>query len=596
VRVFSTSIVFVLFLNILLLPAVGAEEHEGFAEHYLVMSPADQGDGSWNGALTVKKDQVDDLVRLIIFVALAAVLVAAVIISFFFLRRQKRILTKLRESEQRYRQLSDLTFEGIMIHKGGVIKEVNRSLLTMTGYSRDELLGRNVFALLVHPDDVRLVREKLRSSHPPPYEIRGIRKDGTVIHVEVEGREIVRDKKPLRVIAVRDIGCKKSIERDLKKTQSVAKLGSWSFDFRKGEFRWSEETCNIFRLPVGEAMSFDNFFQYIYPDDREKVRSRWNRAKAGEPYSIEHRIIAGDLLKWVRVKVELELGDSGDAVFAFGTVQDITEKKLEEEQRNKQRQLLERADKLASLGTLAGGVTHEINNPNQIITLSAANLQRILENLFIELEVCSPEVERITVGEYSYGTVKEKTYSFLRKIAGSAGRIDSIVKEMRDYIAGDENKMAFIDINMVVESAAALSTSFIYKSSEYFSIKLDKNLPKVYGNYRRLEQVFINLLQNAALAMGEKKGGIEVVSYFSDDESTVRVEVRDQGEGIRPEHLRRVTDPFFTTRKSSGGTGLGLAMSQSIIHQHRGGLSFDSKLGEGTTVTVSLPIGSEVVI
>jgi len=125
-------------------------------------------------------------------------------------------------------------------------------------------------------------------------------------------------------------------------------------------------------------------------------------------------------------------------------------------------------------------------------------------------------------------------------------------------------------------------------------MNLDQSLPAVTGHPQRLEQVVINLVQNACQALSNPEGTVSILTRPDPFHNMVCIEIRDEGVGILPEISRRICDPFFTTRRESGGTGLGLSISSRIVSEHGGTMSFDSMPGKGTTVTVALPVNSRM--
>jgi polar amino acid transport system substrate-binding protein len=150
--------------------------------------------------------------------------------------------------------------------------------------------------------------------------------------------------------------------------------------------------------------------------------------------------------------------------------------------------------------------------------------------------------------------------------------------------------MAAVDANAVVESAVLLLSNMIRKSTDRFSVSHGVDLPPVLGNRQRIEQVVINLLQNASRSLPSRDKGIFVSTSFSPESKAVLIEVRDEGNGIPEEDLKHLGDPFFTTNRASGSMGLGLWVSFNIVHEHGGTLTFFSKEGEGTRAVLSLPV------
>jgi polar amino acid transport system substrate-binding protein len=176
-------------------------------------------------------------------------------------------------------------------------------------------------------------------------------------------------------------------------------------------------------------------------------------------------------------------------------------------------------------------------------------------------------------------------------ILNGAKRIKEIVRDLKGFArqeTGDINQD--VDINEVVKTAVNLTSTMIEKSTLHFSIHYGKNIPGLKGNFQRLEQVLVNLIQNSCEALPDKEKGIVISTGFNEQTGVIFVKVKDEGIGIDPQQLKYIMDPFFTTRRESGGTGLGLSISAAIINHHDGSLSFTSQPGKGTTATITIPV------
>ena len=147
-----------------------------------------------------------------------------------------------------------------------------------------------------------------------------------------------------------------------------------------------------------------------------------------------------------------------------------------------------------------------------------------------------------------------------------------------------------VDLNAAVSSAVRLVEKSIRSNIDQFELHLDNRTPMIQGNQQRIEQVIINLIINACDAMADKKGALRVSTAISLKGLEVLIVVEDEGVGIEADVLPYLVDPFFTTKREQGGTGLGLSVSSGIIKNHQGSLSFQSQVGKGTTVTVALPL------
>ncbi|MBA7476875.1 Adaptive-response sensory-kinase SasA [subsurface metagenome] len=279
----------------------------------------------------------------------------------------------------------------------------------------------------------------------------------------------------------------------------------------------------------------------------------------------------------------------------MATFIDITEKKMAEEKAKIQQQQLIQADKLASIGVLAAGVAHEINNPNHSIMSHANVIGKAWKNINPILEEYYEENGDFSMGGLNYTEMRKEMPICHNGISYASKRIDTIVSDLKNFARQEERYEITADINMnlVVKSSVALASNFISKATKNFRVELTKEIPKIKGNFQRLEQVLLNLIQNACQALRKREEAVIITTSYNRNKQRVEVNVRDEGEGMPPEDLSRIEDPFFTTRRTAGGTGLGLSISSSIIEDHHGTLSFKTKPGKGTTATIEIPVSKK---
>ena len=260
-----------------------------------------------------------------------------------------------------------------------------------------------------------------------------------------------------------------------------------------------------------------------------------------------------------------------------------------EELRRHQAQLVQ-ADKMASLGILVAGVAHEINNPNGLILLNLPRFEEAYRRSLPILEEYYRENGDFSLGRHNYSRLREELPHMLSETQDAAKRIKRIVTELKNFARRDSAELAEeIDLNGVVQAAVRLVGSAVAKSSHEISASYAEGVPPVRGNSQRVEQVIVNLLLNAFQALEGKGKQIYIATSHDRDRGMVLCRVHDEGRGIASEHMPRLTDPFFTTKREEGGTGLGLSVSAGIVKEHGGTLSFDSPPGQGTTVTLALP-------
>jgi len=273
---------------------------------------------------------------------------------------------------------------------------------------------------------------------------------------------------------------------------------------------------------------------------------------------------------------------------------EIAERTAAEQELRRNQQQLVQADKMAALGILVSGVAHEINNPNGLILLNMPILKDVCNDALEQLEQHCPDQEALQLGGLGYGRVKQELPLMLEEMQDGARRIKRIVDDLKDFARQDDAAlMEPLDLNQVTQAAVRLVDRSLRGATNRFEAVYDESLPLIRGSSQRIEQVLVNLLLNACQALTDQQRGIYLRTFSDPDHQRVGVSVRDEGCGIAPEHLDRLTDPFFTTKRETGGTGLGLSVSAGIVKEHGGSLHFSSPPGHGTTVTVLLPIAAE---
>jgi polar amino acid transport system substrate-binding protein len=254
---------------------------------------------------------------------------------------------------------------------------------------------------------------------------------------------------------------------------------------------------------------------------------------------------------------------------------------------------LVQADKLASLGTLLSGVAHEINNPNALIML---NMPRFIEAFQAGqpiLEEYYREHGDFMCGCLKYSRMREELPLMLEETFNGARQIRRIVDDLKGFARRDDSGGAgTFDLNDVVRAAVRLADNTLSQATRRLSLNYADRLPAILGSAHRIEQVVVNLLLNACQALEDSDRRI-VVTTSCDDGGRAVLTVEDEGRGISPEHLPHLLDPFFTTKRESGGTGLGLWVSAGIVKEHGGSLSFAPAAGRGTVVTLTLPAAKE---
>ncbi|WP_172600046.1 ATP-binding protein [Sulfuricystis multivorans] len=305
----------------------------------------------------------------------------------------------------------------------------------------------------------------------------------------------------------------------------------------------------------------------------------------------------------------------GRMLGAIETLQDVSDRHLAEQtllnyQKNLEKiiqlhtaqlaetqQQLVHAEKMASIGQLAAGVAHELNNPIGFVNSNLNTLETYLADLFAiadayaQAELAygmeSPPFERARQlkEEKDYDFLRNDILALLHESKEGLSRVARIVRDLKDFSHAGNTAMQWADLHAGLES----TLNIVWNELKYKCTVTKRygELPPVWCDISQLNQVFMNLLVNAGHAIAEK-GEITIATGREGDK--VFVAISDTGSGIAPENLKRIFDPFFTTKPVGKGTGLGLSLAYGIVQKHRGNIEVKSELGKGSTFTVWLPI------
>lgn len=271
--------------------------------------------------------------------------------------------------------------------------------------------------------------------------------------------------------------------------------------------------------------------------------------------------------------------------------QEVVERSRTLEELRRHQDKLIQADKMASLGTLVSGVAHEINNPNGLLLLDIPILKRIHDDAVEIFEDRFQQQGDFMLGGVPYSEMREEIPRILQEMQDGAQRIKRIVNDLKDFARRDDvAEKELVDVNVTVQMALRLIDPTIRASTKCFSVSYGDGLPQVMGNAQRIEQVIVNLVLNACQALQGEERAVSVTTGCDREKKQVVVQVRDEGCGITEDHLPHLMDPFFTTKRETGGTGLGLSVSAGIVKEHGGSLHFASSPDQGTAVTLILPV------
>ena len=478
----------------------------------------------------------------------------------------------LRDSQVRLKILSEVTEEGAVVHDRGVIVEANETFARMFGYELEELLGSSG-ANLTSPATWTEIISRTGSSAGTPFEGIGIRKNGSQVHVKLVCKPYPFRGKRLGLTVFSDISDRKEAEAQRQESEERYRLlfNSMLDGFLLAEIIRDEKgSVADYRVievnPSFEALTGTTSRELTGQTLKELL------AKTEEPWLdlLDAVVSRGKAVRVERFASALEkhleiLAFSHEEGRIAALVTDVTERKQLEKR-------LRQTAKLEAIGALASGVAHEINNPVNVIMNYASLMQRA-------------EIPRENI----------KTYA--GEIVNESERVASIVRNLLAFSRQELDLLVPMEINELVEATIALTRKILLNDQISLQIVLEEDLPQVLCRPRQIEQALVNLVTNARQALGEKYKGfddrkilnIRTVIVEEADATWVRTTVEDHGNGVSEEARKRLFDPFYSTRKGAGGSGLGLTVCQGIVEDHKGRMLFESKKGGPTRFHLDLP-------
>jgi len=261
------------------------------------------------------------------------------------------------------------------------------------------------------------------------------------------------------------------------------------------------------------------------------------------------------------------LNEKGEVVASVHVARNITEQKKAEAERRELERKAQVANRLASVGEMASGIAHEINNPlTSVVGFSELLMEKDL-----------PEDLRKEVGIIHDGS----------------NRVANIVKGLLTFARQQKPERTYTDINEIIESTLTLKKYSLVTSNIGVSTSLDAELPWTMADRGQLQQVFVNIIVNAETEMKQAHGRGKLIIKTEQIDNTIRISFKDDGPGIAKENIGKVFDPFFTTREVGEGTGLGLSLSHGIITEHNGRIYAESETGRGAIFIIELPVVAE---
>ncbi len=496
----------------------------------------------------------------------------------------KRVEEALRQSEERYRTILDeMQDDYFEVDLAGNFTFVNEANARQLGYPKEELIGMD-YRGYIHPDDVENVYKTFNQVYREGQPIRAcvfkiVRKDGSTGLGELSVFPLRNDKG--EIIGFRGIG------RDIaERMQMIEALRQSEERYRTvledmeesyyeidlaGNFTFfNDALCRRLGYSREELMGM-NYRVFTPPENVKKVLETYNRVyRTGEPvksFPVE-RIRKDGTRIFAEFSAFPLQNEKGEIIGFRGIVRDVTERKQAELERKQMEQRAQFASRLASVGELASGVAHEINNP---LTGVIGYAHLLLDRKDISQDI-RHDLEIINEG---------------------AQRVAAIIRKLLTFARQQKPEQRFANINEIISTTLDLRTYELASNNIRVAFQPARDLPMTIVDSGQLQQVFLNLIINAETEMKLAKGGGKLSIKTEQVDNTIRISFKDNGPGIAKENLEKIFDPFFTTREVGQGTGLGLNVCHGIITEHKGKIWVESKLGRGANFIVELPIVAE---
>lgn len=495
----------------------------------------------------------------------------------------------LRESEERYRRLSELTQEGIALFENGMLRDTNTSFRRLFGIDPEEALDNDLLKKLIRPEYRDQVQRHHTDGIEEPYQVMAQTKEGRVFPVEIESREIALEGRRIQVISVRDVTERKKAEDTLafERYLLAALMDSMPdniyFKDRESRFiRINRALAHKFGLsdPL-EAVGMTDFDFFTQEHADPAFRDEQEVIQTGKPViNKEEKETFPDGREYYMTTTRMPLRDkAGRIIGTFGISRDITDRVKAEQQLHEREEQLRQAQKIEAVGRLAGGIAHDFNNILTAI-IGYADISLMREDL-------PPGLEQQ-----------------IRQIKIAAGRAATLTDQLLAFSRKQPRKPTSLDLNRVVDELHPMLERLIGENIQLHTSMQEEQV-LIYTDPGQMEQVIMNLVLNARDAMPE--GGVLTVStslYAAGEQdhdgsqepppgSYAQLTVSDTGGGLDPEAREHMFEPFYTTKEIGKGTGLGLSTVYGIVKQNGGHIKVYSEPGKGTTFSVYLPVAHQ---
>ncbi len=504
---------------------------------------------------------------------------------------------ELRQSESRYRSLfqNKQTVMLIIDPKDGRIVDANPAAVTFYGWEQAELCQMKISQInMLTEQEVKSEMELARHEKRNVFTFRHCRADGSVRDVEVFSAPITLAGMSLLYSIINDITERKEFQVALLASNermhliaAATNAGLWEYDLSTNINVWSDELWKLYGLePKSCEPSMENWLVTIIPKDRDEVEQAvMDAVKRGSEFNGLWRVQDADgKIRWLMSKGN-PIKDSDGKVYVYsGIVLDVTERKRAEEKQKQLESNLRKSRHLGSIGTLAGGIAHDLDNIlTPILGLAELGMLELIET--------------------------KKRYEYFNEISQAAVQAKHLVSQILIFSRVQENTKTIVSVQAVIIEALKLLRPSIPPSITIVQY-IDKNCRNILADSSQIHQVIINLCTNALQAM-EKSGGLLTIELKEINSDTclqtehidlqaetyyLQLSISDTGTGMDDVTVERIFEPFFTSKPGNKGSGLGLAVVHGIITSFNGTISVETQQEKGSSFKVYLPAVNDRIV
>jgi PAS domain S-box-containing protein len=471
----------------------------------------------------------------------------------------------------------------------GTVLSVNQAALDYHGITLQDVLKEDFRTRFFHPDDAERVREERNEALKRPqqfeYETRALGKDGKYRWFLVRYNPLLNDQGTIDrwYVAAFDIEDRKRAQEDVRRSeaflaeaQRLTSIGSFSWLVATDEITWSEELYRIYEFDPGIKITLEVIRTRVHPEDLTLYEKMVEHARNGsEDFEWQYRLLMPDQsIKYMHAVAQATRDPSGQLEY-IAAVRDVTARRMADEAVDKARSELAHVTRVMSLGALTASIAHEVNQPLSGIITNASTCMRMLD-------AEPPNVDGAR--ETAKRTIRD------------GRRAADVITRLRSLFTNKDAAAELLDLNEATREVIALSRTELERNRVITRTELADELPPVTGDRVQLQQVILNLLRNGSDAMSSIDDRPRELLFRTEVEEgdRVRLSVQDAGVGFEPQSLDRLFQTFYTTKEE--GMGIGLAVSHSIIENHRGRMWATPNDGPGVTFSFSIPCATEYSI